>query len=106
MRISDWSSDVCSSDLNATEAIVGAVGAVAEPTAAIFRTALKDIFDILAVPCGIVDVRILWAVGCHEHIALSRLRREVTLSTGEQDHGCDQHSDDKGKHGRGGKRVS
>src|SRR3546814_13761145 len=85
MRISDWSSDVCSSDL-----IVGAVGAVAEPTAAIFRKALKDIFDILAVPCGIVDVRILWALGCHEHIALILLRREFTSSTGEQDHDCDQ----------------
>src|SRR3546814_10858203 len=99
MRISDWSSDVCSSDL-----IVGAVGAVAEPTAAIFRKALKDIFDILAVPCGIVDVRILWALGCHEHIALILLRREFTSSTGEQDHDCDQHSAAKEKHGGAGRQ--
>src|SRR3546814_8131764 len=99
MRISDWSSDVCSSDL-----IVGAVGAVAEPTAAIFRKALKDIFDILAVPCGIVDVRILWALGCHEHIALILLRREFTSSTGEQDHDCDQHSAAKEQHGGAGRQ--
>src|SRR3546814_17651500 len=105
MRISDWSSDVCSSDLNATEAIVGAVGAVAEPTAAIFRKALKDIFDILAVPCGIVDVRILWALGCHEHIALILLRREFTSSTGEQDPDCDQHSAAKIGRASGGVKV-
>src|SRR3546814_1924661 len=104
MRISDWSSDVCSSDLNATEAIVGAVGAVAEPTAAIFRKALKDIFDILAVLCGIVDVLILWALGCHEHIALILLRREFTSSTAEQDHDCDQHSAAKEQHGGAGRQ--
>src|SRR3546814_12115773 len=77
MRISDWSSDVCSSDL---------------------------IFDILAVPCGIVDVRILWALGCHEHIALILLRREFTSSTGEQDHDCDQHSAAKEQHGGAGRQ--
>src|SRR3546814_11558040 len=76
MRISDWSSDVCSSDLRVTEACVEAE--IAQDTQMILGDALQGIADEAHAARGkIVEPAEIVEQGARQRIGVDRVDREI-----------------------------